>query len=191
MLWRIYFQGGRHPSEWNEFRGFGSLSTARFDHHARRRRPEQKRKILYAATTVQICAAEVFQETRTIDRSGRNPWLVGFELRADLDLLDLTGEWPTSAGASMAIGSSESRSLTRHWSRSIYGAYPGVAGLWYASSMYGNQPAVALYEKAQPFLPESPLFHVPLTYEGNVPLANEGLLTLLKYTARRLRYDIV
>jgi hypothetical protein len=182
MLWRIYFRRGYYPNEWNEFRRFGPLRTARFDHHTRPQR-EQKRKILYAATMVPTCIAEVFQETRTIDRKGRDPWLVGFRLRADLDLLDLTSEWPTSAGASMAIGSSDARSRTRHWSRNIYAAYPGIAGLLYASSMYSNQPMAALYEKAQPMLPELPSFHAPLTHQG--------LLTILQFTAKRLRYDLV
>ncbi len=30
-LWRIYFQGGEHPTAWNAFRHFGPGSS-RFDH---------------------------------------------------------------------------------------------------------------------------------------------------------------
>lgn len=180
-LWRLHFRGGDHPSEWNEFRSFGPHNTARFDHHLKPRR-EQNRKIFYVATRGPVCIAEVFQDTRTIDRKGRTPWLVGFELRTDLQLLDLTGLWPTHAGASMAIGSSEARSRTQHWSRNIYAAYPNISGLLYASSMYGNAPAVALYERAQVCLPESPFFHEALT--------EPVLLNPLQNTADQLGYDL-
>lgn len=178
----MYSRGGDHPVQWSEFRDFGPLSTARFDHHTRRRR-RQRRKILYAAMKFSVCFAEVFQDTRTIDRRYKTPWLVGFRLQADLRLLDLTGTWPTRAGASMAIGSSEARSVTRGWSRSIYAAYPDIEGLWYGSSMHGNEPMVAFYERAQPSLPASPFFDEPLTH----PV----LLDPLRSTARDLGYGLV
>ncbi len=135
------------------------------------------------ATEGPICVAEVFQETRTIDRAGRDPWLAAFSLLTDLELLDLTGVWPTRAGASMAISSSEGRSRTRDWSRSIYAAYPGVAGLWYPSSMHGNKPMVALYERARSSLPVLPSF--------NEPLAHPVLLDPLQNAANELGYALV
>jgi hypothetical protein len=181
QLWRIYYRGGEYPVEWNEFRDYGPLG-GRFDHHTRPPR-QQRRKILYAATKAPICVAEVFQGTRTIDRRGRSPWLVGFELRADLELLDLTGLWPIYAGASMAIGSSDFRSRTQHWSRQAYSAYPDIGGLWYASSMYGNEPAAALYERAHSSLPASPFFHQPLTHPR--------LLVPLQQEAKKLNYDLL
>ena len=42
-------------------------------------------------------------DTRVIDRTAHDPWLVAFELLQPLNLLDLTGVWPTRAGASMAL----------------------------------------------------------------------------------------
>jgi hypothetical protein len=182
MLWRLHFGGGDHPSAWNEFRRFGPLATARFDHHTMPRR-EQNRAILYAATKGPVCIAEAFQRDRTIDRTARNPLLVGFRLRTDVPLLDLTGLWPTKAGASTLISSSEARSRTQHWSRSMWRAYPDVVGLLYASSMHGSDPAVALYERGESSLPESPLWHLPLS--------DPALSLPLRNLANRLGYDLV
>jgi len=180
-LWRLYRRGGNYPTEWNEFRSYGPLAF-RFDHHTQPKR-EQGRAILYAATLGPTCVAEVFQDTRLIDRWDRDPWLVGFSLRGDLELLDLTGLWPVKASASMEINSSPARSRTRHWSRNVYSAYPNIAGLWYASSMYGNQPAVALYERARHALPSLPFYHESL--------AHLDLLVPLQNVAKDIRYDLL
>lgn len=154
-LWRIYFQGGPFPAAWTTFRDFGPTNS-RFDHHLEP--PSvQSRGILYASRRVLTCFAEVFQDGRTIDRSRREPWLVAFDLAVPVTLLDLTGSWPTKARASMAINSGP-RARARRWSRAIYDAYPAIEGLLYASSMDGNQPAVALYERADA-LPARPVFH--------------------------------
>ena len=120
---------------------------------------------MYGALRVYTCFAEVFQDTRTIERSRNRPHLVGFELVHAVSLLDLTGTWPTKAGASMAMNSGR-RDRSRAWSRRIYEDYPKVGGLYYPSSMDSNQPAVALYERAQSGLPVQPLFHRALTDLG-------------------------
>jgi hypothetical protein len=155
-LWRIYLRGGRHPTRWNTFRAYGP-ADARFDHHAPPPRV-QERRILYAAERIRTCLGEVFQRRRDVDADFGEPWLVGFTLTAPVRLLDLTGSWPTRAGASMAINSGP-RARARRWSRAIYAAYPQAVGLYYASSMDGNAPAVALYERAEPALPVLPFFH--------------------------------
>jgi RES domain len=157
VLWRIYHRGGAHPAAWNRFRHFGPVPTMRFDPHSLPAR-EQSRGIVYAALGVYTCFAEVFQETRTIERYRGGPCLVGLELARSVSLLDLTGTWPTRAGASMALSSGR-RDRARAWSARIYEDYPEVEGLYYPSSMDGNQPAVALYERAQDALPAWPLFH--------------------------------
>jgi hypothetical protein len=133
----------------------------RFDHHLAPPRL-QARGILYAAVRVYTCFAEVFQETRTIERSRNRPWLAGLSLARSVKLLDLTGAWPTRAGASMAMTTGR-RDRTRAWSQRIYDDYLAVEGLLYPSSMDGNQPAVALYERAKGALPHRPVFHRALT----------------------------
>ena len=139
-LWRIYFQGGSHPTPWRFFRSFGP-TVGRFDHQLA---PDSGRRILYAAGEIVTCLAEVFQETHIIDREARSPWLVAFRMTRPIVLLDLSGTWPTQAGASMAI-SSGPRPRAQEWSRVIYDSYPQVEGLYYASSMHANLPAAALY----------------------------------------------
>ncbi|MGO8996037.1 MAG: RES family NAD+ phosphorylase [Polyangiaceae bacterium] len=173
--WRIYFAGGRHPATWRDFRFFGP-TLARFDHHD----PPpsaQARGILYTAASPVTCLAEVFQATRVIDRGARSPWLVAFDLARDVPLLDLTGPWPTRAGASMAIGSGP-RPRARRWSRAIYEAYANVEGLLYASSMNANRPALALYERAHTALPAAPVFHRALSDPALVPRLNAAATAL-------------
>ncbi len=108
-LWRIYFRGGPHPTTWNQFRKYGPTNS-RFDHHTTPKRV-QRRAIIYLAENGPTCLAEVYQDTRTIDRRRDNSWLVRFETVRDVSLLDLTNLWPTSAGASMTIN----WSIDRHY----------------------------------------------------------------------------
>lgn len=61
-LWRLYFRGGPHPRSWKEFRRFGPVASARFDHHLSEPPAESERGVLYAALSVRTCVAEVFQE---------------------------------------------------------------------------------------------------------------------------------
>ncbi|MFL6194572.1 MAG: RES family NAD+ phosphorylase [Thermoanaerobaculia bacterium] len=180
VLWRVYFRGGRHPTFWNTFRAFGPVS-GRFDHQV----PPpavQARWILYAAERGPACVAEVFQDTRVIDRTARDPWLSGFALDKPVRLLDLTGPWPTRAGASLAIASGP-RPRAQRWSRAIYEAYPDAHGVYYGSSMYGGSVCMALYERAAPALPPYPVFHRPLS--------DPALLTALKQVAREIGYGLV
>jgi len=184
VLWRVYRRGGRHPNLWQEFRYFGPLN-GRFDHHisdAQGRPQVQNRGIYYAAANLVTCLAEVFQDTRIIHRNaGDQPWLVGFELEKPVPLLDLTGSWPTRAGASMVLNSG-SRPRARRWSRAIYDAYPSLQGLWSASSMHANQPMATFYERARAALPRYPLVHRPLN--------DPALLLGLDRAAVEIGYDL-
>ncbi len=124
----------------------------------------------------------MFQARRAIVTNMGEPWLVGFRLAEPVKLLDLTGSWPTRAGASMAINSGP-RPRARRWSRAIYAAYVEAAGLWYASSMHANAPAVALYERAEAALPPTPVFHRALT--------DPALQVVLENAALDLGYALV
>lgn len=181
LLWRIYFRGGAHPTTWNEFRSYGPLRAARFDHHELPARV-QARAILYAAKSVQTCLAEAFQEPRKIHTHRREPWLVGFRLRRAITSLDLTGEWTTRVGASAAINSGP-RPRARGWSRLFYSRYPEVEGLLYCSSMNGNAPALALYERAADALADAPVFERPL--------GDSSLKHRIRAAAERIGYDVI
>lgn len=179
LLWRVHFRAGSHPTRWNTFRNFGPTSS-RFDHHTDPPR-RQRRAILYGAQHGPTCVAEVFQNTRVIDRGLDEPHLVGFRLDHAVTLLDLTGTWPTQAGASMAINSGP-RARSRLWSQRIYADYVQAQGLWYASSMNANQPAVALYERARSAL-------VTLVFDR--ALADPALTSYLRQVAATFKYALV
>ena len=191
--WRIYVRAGPHPTLWNSFRHWGP-TAARFDHHlADASHPDdpggqgclQIRSTLYAASGEQgglTCLAEVFQRSRLINPHRNEPWLVAFATVRDLSLLDLTGLWPTRAGASTALASGP-RPRARAWSRAIHAAYPQIDGLFYPSSMAGHAPAIMLYERAASAMPPRPLLHRAL--------ADPALATVLGNAARDLGYRLL
>lgn len=183
VLLRIYRRGGEHPTNWDTFRNFGPLN-ARFDHHPDSDTPKNHpgHAIYYAATHLTTCLAEVFQDTRVINTARRVPWLVAFEPSRPLELLDLTGTWPTRAGASMKINTGP-RPYARTWSRGFYEAFRSIDGIVYPSSMHANEPAVALYERARDTLPEQPL--------DQRPLRDPALLGDIKRSAVALNYDVI
>jgi hypothetical protein len=166
LIWRVYFRGGPHPTNWNAFRSYGPTDS-RFDHHLLPRR-SQSRAILYAARFGPTCLAEVFQATRTIDRNDRDPWLVGFRVTRDVKLLNLTDAWVTRVGASTAIHSG-SRARARRWSSAFHAAFPDIEGIAYCSSMDGNRDAFAFFERATSFLPAAPDFHRALSDPAMTP----------------------
>jgi hypothetical protein len=180
-LFRVYFRGGDHPGTWNGFRHFGPVASGRFDHHLGPPRL-QNRGILYVAWHPRTCLAEVFQAKRRIDVLSRSPLLVGFEVVRPIPLLDLTGLWPTRAGASTAI-SSGPRVRAQAWARRIYEAYPGLEGIFYSSSIDANSPCAALVERARNALPAFPRQHRALVD----PLVRP----LLQRAAVALNYDLL
>lgn len=161
LVARIYARGGGHPSRWNAFRYAGPMASARFDHHV----PGERRGVLYGAASMATCVAEIFQGTRVVDRSGDDRCFAAFRTTRAVRLLDITGDWPTRAGASQAIASG-SRRRAQAWARAIYEAYPTLEGVWYSSSMHGGHPAVVLFERAAGALPAGPELDVPLTHPG-------------------------
>ncbi len=185
-LARVYFARSPHPLAWNEFRYFGPLNS-RWDHHAPNARGEpvaQERGIYYAAADARTCLAEVFQATRRIDRAFEAPWLVVFKTVQPLRVLDLTGDFATRMGASMAIHSGN-RARARGWARDLYDAFPALQGILYAASMQGGAAALALNERA---LRQLPLF--PSHPEFHRALADDVLLDPLKIAARALGYAL-
>ena len=179
-LFRIYKRGGDHPTRWDEFRFYGPTGS-RFDHHLEP--PHlQSRGILYAARAIESPVAEFFQTRRTIDVHQEEPWLVGFRLAKPLKLLNIRGRWPTRAGASSALNSG-SRKVARGYARAIYQAYPDAQGIWYGSSMNGNSPCLALFERAVGTFAPHPAFHHAL--------ADPLLLPLLDHCAAAFKYALV
>jgi len=82
----------------------------------------------------------------------------------------------------MAINSGP-RDRARRWSAQLYEAYPHIHGIAYSSSMYANQPAVALFERAAFAVPKSP--------DAHRQLEDPGLENLLVATAEVIGYGLV
>ena len=184
-LHRIYFRGGSHPTLWNALRYFGPTG-ARFDHHEPDADGEarmQERGVAYCAVSAMTCIAEVFQgPPRLIQRHRNNPWLVTFELRTAVTLLDLTGKFPLRAGASMKLVSGP-KTYAQNWSRGFYDVYTDLEGLYFPSSLT-NGPTVVLNERAQDeVFPPTPSFHRALS--------DPVMLTPLRNAARELGYGLI
>ncbi|HSK84403.1 MAG TPA: hypothetical protein VK902_13555 [Rubrobacter sp.] len=117
-----------------------------------------------------------------MDTRRNEPWLAAFTLMEDVSLLDLTGKWPIRARASANINSG-SRPRCRRCSSPIFDSYTHLMGLYYASSMNGNEPAVALYERVTKALPRLPVL--------NRALSDAPLLTPIERIAAELGYDLI
>ncbi|GAB3449862.1 RES family NAD+ phosphorylase [Actinophytocola sediminis] len=175
-LVRVFSAAGRHQQRWNTFRHSGPLAHARFDPHPPgpngERAATAAHGVLYFGLSVRTSVAEVFQQTSIVDRTTRRPHLVVFQPKRTLNLLDLTGLWPTRAGASQEI-SSGAKDVTQAWARAIRVAFPDLDGLWYRSSMDSGEPAVCLWNPpAADALPAQPDILLPLDYPGlDLPLS--------------------
>ena len=183
VVWRIYFRGGLHPTRWKDFRYVGPID-ARFDHHVGNEPARQDHAVLYAADDPITCLAEAFQKTRVMNRWHKEPWLVGFETDKPMRLLDLTGSFPTRAGASMGLMTGP-RSVSRTWARAFHDTYPEIDGLYYPSSMHANRPAMVLNERAREtgVVPEQPSFHRSL--------GDPAILSILRNAAHALGYALL
>jgi hypothetical protein len=138
---------------------------------------------MYTATganALRTVIAEVFQQTRLIDRGRGEPWVAAFRLAEEISLLRTDRLWPVQAGGNLAINSG-SREKARAWSRVVYDSYPTLSGIWYPSSLT-NQPCAALYDRAGFAIPPSPLF--------NEALNSARLLPGLTKIAAELRFAL-
>lgn len=137
--------------------------------------------MLYFGLSVRTSIAEVYQPSSTVDRVTRGPYLVVLRPSRTLRLLDLSGLWPTRAGASQEISSGPKRT-TQAWARTIREAHPDLDGVWYRSSMDSGDPAVCLWgPPSEDALPENPDVLLPLSHAGlDLPLAR--VCTELNYT---------
>lgn len=175
-LVRVFAAAGRHHQRWNTFRTTGPLVHARFDPHppgaGGTRTADSGHGVLYFGLSVRTSVAEVYQQSSIVDRTTRRPHLVVFQPRRTLRLLDLTGLWPTRAGASQEI-STGPKEVTQAWARAIRSAFPDLDGLWYRSSMDSGEPAVCLWNPpAADALPDTPDILLPLDHPGlDLPLS--------------------
>ncbi|MDQ6783369.1 MAG: RES family NAD+ phosphorylase [Actinomycetota bacterium] len=167
-LWRVHPTLGDHVVAWDELRYWGPAETMRFDPHLPPPRV-QDRGVLYAGLAIPDVLAEVYQQTRVVDRASNGTYLTGWQPARPLRLLDLAGTWPIRAGASYAINSGR-KDHCRLWARTIHTARPDLDGLWHHSSMTGGTLVTLLTHAADSF-PTRPAFDMPLNHRGlHLPL---------------------
>lgn len=146
-LWRIFVTTGDHALAWNELRHYGPLDDMRFDPHPL---PKDRHDVgvLYSSTSPETAFAEVFQDTRIIDRADKGRTLVSWTPTRDLMLLDLTTNFPVRNGAAAAMMMDDKRH-TQNWARGIYEQLgTKVDGLWHLSSIT-SEPMVTLFSRTE------------------------------------------
>lgn len=164
----------------------------RFDHHPRPRRNHPVRAVVYASVNrgvgdgidpLRTVVAERFGDSRVIDRSTHEPWLVGWGPTRPLRLLDLAdSDWVTRVGANAAL-TSGARGMARRWSVAIWNAYGDIDGLYWAAQPRPSGRSIVLYERALDAQPTLPTF--------NLPLAHRGLLPALAQASGQLDYELL
>ncbi len=184
-LWRIFPTTSVHAEPWNTLRHFGPVA-ARFDPHPPPPAERSAHGVLYAAGDAVTALAEAFGTNRTVDVRTAEPWLVKFTLPAPVvQLLDVTGTWPTRAGASQEIWTSPDRRRTQRWARAIAARFVGLDGLHYGSSMRGGGAFnVALWEPAKSVISAA-------TVHFAEPLAHPAMAAMIRQACIRLGYDFV
>lgn len=186
-LVRLHYQGGAHPSGWNEFRTWGP-TLARFDHHPSPEGDHPDFGILYASRgqdAFNTVLAEFFSRggdtVGPIERSRNQPTLSVFTLDGPVRVLRLESSWVARAGGNQAICSG-GRAQARAWARQIHATFPRVDGLLYRSSIWGPGACLALWERAERAVPTRPdatrLLDDP-TMDVPLAAAAEELQTLL------------
>lgn len=180
ILWRIHYTLGAHVVAWNQPRRWGP-ARGRFDPHQLPPGVDAQRGVLYVGDQIPVVLAEVFQHTRRVDVTAGAPWLTGLRLTRTVSLLDLTGLWPTRAGASQAIAAGP-RPQAQAWARVIADTWPDLDGLWYRSSMHGRGHCAALWSLSVDAIPDTPLL--------SVPLAHPALWDALAHACERLGYRL-
>ncbi|WP_299039406.1 RES family NAD+ phosphorylase [uncultured Pseudokineococcus sp.] len=178
-LWRVHLAQGPYALPWDTARRFGPLE--RFDPHPPPPGPHPEVGVLYTATTLVTCLAEVFQATRVIDRVHLRPTATSWRTTRDLMLIDLQGQAALRLGAAESINGTARRSRTQAWARALVAAFPTVDGFRHRSAMDGGDCVclvVGPHADGTTALPENPEFSRPLdeVAMGDVAAEAAGLL---------------
>lgn len=163
-LWRVHATEGDHPQHWDELRTFGPIPGMRFDPQPPPMADHPGNGVMYTAASPVTAIAEVYQETRVIDRGYRGNTLAGWQPTRTLELLDLTSRWPVANKGVAAMQMSD-KERTSAWSSAInaqFGAF--LDGLYHHSSVDG-QVMITLFNRSEMYssFPSRPSFSAPLS----------------------------
>ncbi|TQO20648.1 RES domain-containing protein [Rhodoglobus vestalii] len=169
-LWRLFKASGPFPQTWNGLRHFGPLPALRFEPHIPPAH-DQPAGVIYAAEDSLTPFAEAYQDSRTIDPDENGASLVLWQPTRPLRLLDLTGGWWFTNGATLAVAHGP-KTTTQQWARAIYQQHDvgntnplNLDGVFYNSATTGKK-AIALFESAADSFPPAPDLHVRLVDLG-------------------------
>lgn len=147
-LWRIFSTTGPYPSAWNELRTFGPLPGQRFDPHPLPQGEHPGVGVLYASTTPVTAFAEVFQDTRIIDRVQNGRTLASFKPTRELILLDLTSNFPVRNNGAAAM-QMDDKQHTQTWARAVHDQLgTKIDGMYHLSSIT-TEPIVTLFSRVE------------------------------------------
>jgi hypothetical protein len=165
--------------QWNSFRTFGPLRSARYDPHEPPPH-EQDEAVAYFGSDWEVCLAEVFQQTRVVQSGTGAPFITGVQPLRQLRLIDLRGGWPLTVGASHHINTAR-KDYCRAWARALRHAWPAADGL--ASVGINAGTIVTLFGPARDALGSGPVF--------DRPLADEAIDAYVATAALSIGYTVV
>ncbi|MFW0790769.1 RES family NAD+ phosphorylase [Gordonia sp. CPCC 205333] len=165
-VWRVHATVGSHVLPWDAHRTWGPV--LRFDQHPLPVGEHPRYGIWYGAADPRGALAEVFQETRVIDRHTDAKYLTGLRFTRPLRLLDVGGigvaTWITRAGGNHGLDSAPHR-RSQQWARAIHSAFDEIDGIAYRGRFAGGT-CVALFERTAGDFPANPLISLPLSHPG-------------------------
>lgn len=162
-LFRIHTIRGQHPMPWDGLREFGPLHQMRWDPHRPPLGMHPGVGVAYCATDPTTAFAEVFQSRRVIRTDSDQALTAWFPTR-DLRLLDLTGRWATTNGASASLHAAP-RSTCRAWAQAIHDqqAVRRLDGLYVPSTMT-LAPMTVLFSASATSFPAAPHLSLLLSH---------------------------
>lgn len=163
-LWRIYRSASKRRVTWDQLRTFGPVKGMRFDPHPVPPGVHPDHGVMYTAGDFLTTFAEVFYETRVIDRHDESPVLVSWKPTRPLLLLDLTQRWSVRNSAATSLQMIDDKNITQVWAREIQRQLGSqIDGLVHTSSV-GGGCNYTLFERSKriPSFPSRPLFSVGL-----------------------------
>jgi hypothetical protein len=184
VLWRVFSTAGIHPQVWNELRHWGPGANMRFDPQSPPPGVDPAAGVLYAATLGWTALGEVFQSARVIDRTAGAPVIAAWFPSRELQLLDLTSNWPVVNGAAASM-MMDDKQHTQAWARAIHQQLGDrIDGLWHLSSI-NSKPMVTLFSRVE----RMPAFPPRVSFE--TPLDAAAADALINAATKRLGYASV
>lgn len=163
-LWRIFKTSGAHPSAWNELREFGPLPGMRFDPH-----PDGTPALhpgvgaAYASEDFYTAFAEVFSDSKVIDREEGRRVLAAWRPIRPIRVLDITGRNVSRIFGAASVQMTDNKNVTRAWARALFEDYGDEVDGIRSRSSVDNGFVITLFPRASDSFPRAPGEHQELS----------------------------